>query len=381
MYKCSNEFHEAVANGNPQMALLIFKDAVFTNRDINVSDGVEFNDYFNMEEDIAIGQATSNEIRFGLFNDARLLNDYEFGDFLATLGVQILTDQYQQYGSVMMNTNHAQWIGSDSMPFVRRNGSMPVQPSFAVKSMLGYDDKVWVFYGTGLYAVYDDITGQNITSQYPMNDFMRNKSKEWDEKGMFYNKDARKLMIYSAGTKYIYEFVPLGWFTAERPNAPDVIQINMDCFDYMQKFDDDMPDADTLGFSYPITIGGLLQKLCDYVGVGLATRNFINSGATITSKPKDFDSATMRDVIKWIAEAGAGNARFNRDGELMIDWIRETTQVLTPTDYETFDPYWYKTKQITKLYNRGSDGSYEKTKGSGDEAYLIQDNPLLRGVS
>ena len=36
--------------------------------------------------------------------------------------------------------------------------------------------------------------------------------------------------------------------------------------------------------------------------------------------------------------------------------------------------------KVTKLENRASDGSYDKTSGSGDEVYLIQDNPLLKGV-
>ena len=67
MYSASEAFHNAVANGAHQMALLIFDDAVFTNDDINVTAGIEFNDYFNTEEDLAIGQALSNEISFSIF--------------------------------------------------------------------------------------------------------------------------------------------------------------------------------------------------------------------------------------------------------------------------------------------------------------------------
>jgi len=155
----------------------------------------------------------------------------------------------------------------------------------------------------------------------------------------------------------------------------------MTCYDFMQKFEEDMQSAETLGFSYPVTFGTLLQKICDYVGVTLKSSTFINSTARLTEKPGDFDTATLRDVVKWIAEAGAGVARFNRDGQLEIDWIRSTTQTFTPTDYGTFDPYWYKTKRITKLYNRDTHNVTEKTVGTGDEGYLIQDNPLLRGVS
>ena len=382
MYQASDAFHKAVADGKPQIAMLLFDDAVFTNEDINVTVGIEFNDYFNTEENLAIGTALSNEIRFSLFNDRRDLNDYAFGDFLATLGVLTGSATYQQVSSVLMTTNNAQWLGSESPPFVRRNGTaVTAQPSFAVKSMIGYNDKVYVFSGAGGYAVYDDRTGANITNQNRLNLFMRNKSKGLNGKGVFYNKNARKLMIYEAGVVDTYEFVPLGYFTAERPNAPDTIQIDMTCYDFMQKFEEDMQSAETLGFSYPVTFGTLLQKICDYVGVTLKSSTFINSTARLTEKPGDFDTATLRDVVKWIAEAGAGVARFNRDGQLEIDWIRSTTQTFTPTDYGTFDPYWYKTKRITKLYNRDTHNVTEKTVGTGDEGYLIQDNPLLRGVS
>lgn len=382
MYSASSAFHNAVANGAHQIAMLIFDDCVFTNDDINVSKGIEFNDYFNTEEDLSIGQALSNEISFSLFNDGRLLNDYGFGDFLATIGVQTGKATYQQYGSVMMNTNYASWIGSDTYPFVRRNGTaVSVQPSFAVKSMLGYDGKVWVFSDNGLYVVYSDTNGENITPQNPLNDFMRSKSKKWINKGMFYNKATRFLDIYEAGTKYMYEFVPLGYFTAERPKAPDVIQIDMTCNDYMMKFEQDMPDKSSLGITYPATISTLFTKMCSYVGVTYKTNSFINSTATITKEPSDFENVTMREVMGWIAEAAGGNARFDRDGRLVIDWLRDTSQTYEATNYETFNPYWYETKKVTKLYNRGTDGSYEKTVGTGDEGYLIQDNPLLRGVS
>ena len=382
MYSASEAFHAAVQANKPQIAMLIFRDAVFTNEDINVTNGIEFNDYFNAEEDLSIGQALSNEINFSLFNDARLLNDYAFGDFLATIGVQVRTETYQQTGSVMLTTNIAQWVGSYDYPYIKRNGTpLLAQPSFAVRSMLGYDGKVWAFGDSGQYVVYEDRTGMNITPQNPVNAFMQNKSRGWVGKGMYYNNSTRMLDIYEAGTRYVYEFVPLGHFIAERPKAPDVIQIDMTCNDFMMKFEKDMPTKAQLGISYPATISTLFVKMCNYVGVEYKTASFINSGARIMSDLEDFERATMREVIGWIAEAACGNARFDRDGKLTIDWLRDTSQQYEATNYETFNPYWYETRKVTKLYNRGTDGSYDKTVGSGDEGYLIQDNPLLRGVN
>lgn len=384
MYNASAAFHQAVADGADQMALLIFEDAVFTNDDIDVQAGIEFRDYFNMEEDIAIGQAVSNEISFNLFNDDRLLNTYAFGDFLATLGVLIGESQYQQTDGVKVVVRGATWTGHDVYPYVRRNGvAASAQPSFPVKSMLGYNGVVFAFgeiNGDVRHAAYM-YTGENITSSYSLNAFMKNKVKGWAGRSFCYDNSTRMLDVYDSGKKSTYEFVPLGYFTAERPKAPDTILISMTCNDFMMKLEDDMPSKSKLGITYPVTFKKLLEKICDYADVVLGTDSFINSSAKLTEEPKDFSHATMRDVVKWIAEAAGGNARFNRDGELIIDWVHASSHSLNEYNYAGFDPYWYETPNVDKVVNRGSDGSYSKSRGTGKQAYLIQDNPLLRGVS
>lgn len=385
MYATSEEFHEAIRNGNTQKALLIFKDAVFTDEDISVDRGIEFNDYFNTEEDLAIGQATSNEISFTLFNDDRLLNEYEFGDFTALLGVYLRTETYQQFGVCMMKTNNTPndyWLGSEEYPFVRRNGvALSSQPSFPVNAMLGYDDKVWVFSDDGRYVVYNDKTGENVTDKNPVNGFMLKKALTWTKRGIYYDPSAKILHEYEAGEEAIYEFCPLGVFTAKRPKAPDMIQIDFTCYDLMQKFDIDMPTPGELGMSYPSTISNLYTKMCRHVKVPYATASFINSGAVIPEVPVDFERVTMRDVMKWIAEAAGSNARFNRDGELTLAWLKETDQSYEATNYSDFNPYWYETPKITKLCNRDLQDNVDHVRGSGKTPYLIQDNPLLKGVS
>ena len=376
MYAVSNAFHQAVANGAKQKAMLIFPDLVFTDEDIDVDAGIECDDSFNLEKDVAIGQKTSNEIRFALFNDLRLLNDYEFGEFIATLGVKIGEDTYQQNGSVMVTTGYASYIGDSAQPYLRRNGrAMDVQPSFPVKSMLACEGKLWVFNGSGRYAVYNDQTGANITSLNPVNAFMLHKSMGWKGKGIYYNPTSRILFIWER-----YEFCPLGVFDAERPNIPDQIRIDMTCHDRMMKFEKDMPSAEELGISYPTTIGTLFVKMCKYVGVPYRTASFINSGATIDEEPSSFQNVTMRTVIGWIAEAACSNARFDRDGYLVMDWYRNTSQSYSEKDYQEFQVYWYATQAIDKLVNRSTASGEDSEAGSGDVGYLIQDNPLLEGA-
>ena len=380
MYNASSAFHEAVANRAEQKAMLIFPDCIFTNEDISVENGIEFRDYFNLEEDMSIGQATSNEISFSLFNDARLLNNYTFGDFEALLGVKIGTAAYTHSGTVTVVSGNATYVGKSATPYLTRNGTALTNPGFAVKSIGVYDGYVFAFGGNNRVAVYNDSTGA-VVSGKAISNHMKAKCSNWNAVGYYYDKTSRLLDVFRNGVRSRFEFVPLGKFTAERPKSPDVIQIDMNCNDFMMKFDVDMPSDADLGVTYPITFGNLMIKMCQYVGVGYKSSTFINSTATLDKRPDDFSSATMRDVLKWIAEAAASNARFNRDGVLAMDWLRTTTQTYGPGNYTEFNPCYYTTKQITKLINRTTQSGTDTTVGDGDEEYLIQDNPLLKGVS
>lgn len=380
MYIASNAFHDAVANNAPQKALLVFSDAIFTNDDIDVDSGIEMDDYFNTEEDIAIGQALSNELRFTLFNDRRLLNEYEFGEFLATIGARISTEAYTQQGNVTVYNGLAIWSGYDTSPYLKLNGrAVNGQPNFAVKSIAIYDGKVYVFGSqAGQFAAY---TTSGTPVDLALNDFMKAKGTTWPGEGINYDAPNRMLYIYKNGVKETYEFVPLGYFIAKRPNVPDVNQIVFTCHDRMTKFDTDMPDKNALGIVYPITISELFVKMCAYAGVEYSSSVFINSSAVITTEPQEFANATMRQVIQWIAEAAASNARFNRSGRLQLSWLNETNQVMDESNYVECNPCWYETTQVDKLYNRNSESGTDKTVGTGDIGYLIQDNPLLKGVT
>ena len=379
MYQASEEFHNAVASGAHQIALLIFDDAVFANADINVSDGIEFNDYFNTEEDLCIGQALSNELIFTLFNDDGLLNDYEFGDFLATIGAQTENYSVAENGIIQADSGSHTWVAYSSSPYLKRDGvAVASQPAAAVKSMLIYNGYVYCLLANGNTKVYKDSTG-TYQSSMSLNPFMVSQMGKWAGKGLCYVD--RRLHIWQGTNKRTYEFVPLGYFTAKRPNVPSVIEIHFNCYDFMQKFEVDMPTAQELNMTYPATVSTLFLKMCQYVGVSYESDTFINSSATISEEPEEFSNVTMREVLGWIAELAASNARFNRDGQLGFDWLHLTESVLTESNYREFNPYWYEVGTVTKVVNRASDGSYENTYGvDTNDAYLIQDNPLLKGV-
>ena len=381
MYPASNAFHAAVENGNHQIMLLVFPDALFSNEDIDVDKGVEFNDYFNTQDDLAVGQALSNELSFSLFNDKRLLNDYEFGQFRATLGVQVGDEEITYAGNCMVQDGTNTYVGRDTSPYLQKNGSaMANAPAWPVKSLLSYNGKLYVFGEHDNHKVYNESTGAVVAET--VNAFMLDKvRRDYWMQGVRYDDEERSLTFWRNGHEISYEFVPLGTFIADRPNAPDNIEVDFNCNDIMMKFKGDMPSRSALGISYPITFKALLTALCNRAGVPYGGEDFINSSATLQKEPEEFSNCTMRDVVGWIAEAACANARISRDGYLVMSWLKQTTQSLNEHDYSDFQPYWYETQTVNKLHNRTTQDGSEKTQGSGTVGYLIQDNPLLKGVS
>lgn len=392
MYHASDEFHAAVANGAHQIALLIFDRgstdaelAVFTNDDINVSTGIEFNDYFNTQEDIAIGQALSNEISFNLFNDQGRLNDYEFGEFKATIGAQVGDAIIPDHKQVYIESADDVFETFPETPFLKKNNvAVASQPDYPIVSILIYGGNVYCGLEDGNVKTYD-YNDMSVVSYTP-NDHMKEQFQRWKGKGIgYYRGDdgANDIMqVWQRNHVLEYEFVPLGIFVAERPNVPSVNEIHFTCYDRMQDMEKDMvPFSDLMLASGTSTIAELYTAICDYVGINCREQTLINGNATV-KETDDFNNVTMREVLQWIAEACAGVARIDRDGYMHIDWIRTDTGIeIDETGYSEFNPYWYETKRVTKVCNRASNGAYDTSSGTGDEAYLIQDNPLLKGVS
>lgn len=382
MYTPNEYFHEALANGNPQVAILTFSDAVFTNTDINVEEGIRFNEHFNMEKDISIGQALSSEIEFTLFNDARDLNNYEFGEFRAFLGVQSEDTYYSPMNrGVRAKVGSYTWAYSNNnQTLTLNNTAVSPQPVFQVTGIVLLDGYAYIFGTNNRYLVYT-IDGQ--ASQKTISAFAVKKGCTLDRKGVSFNLDGLSVKVetdYGERVQW-YEIVPLGTFIADRPDSPDRIDVHLHCYDRMSKFDKDMPDKTTLGITYPTTIGTLFEKLCLYAEVPFRTSTFINSGAEIAKEPEEFGNATMRTVMGWIAEAAGSNAVFDRDGYLVMRWLTSTATVIDESGYAECVPVWYEVQPANKLHNRQTGSGTESTYGSGSRGYLIQDNPLLKNAT
>lgn len=373
MISTSQNFQQAVRNREPQIALLIFSDAIFSNEDIRVDSGIVFHDYFNTEEDLCVGQALSNEIGFTLYNDDRLLNNYAFGEFKATIGVRVQRGTYVQHGPSTLIIGGVEWIGSQSRPYLKRAGSaVGSQPGFPVKALAAYNG---VVYAIGANSQVKAYTTGGGTSSVSLNAFMKKKMSRWENVGYYLNGDT--LAKWSGGRAEVYEFCPLGIFSAVRPDAPDKIEIDFTCYDRMQKLEERM---NTSNFVYPFTAYQALTAVCSQANIQAVVSSSALQTTYLFEPPKEFENGvTMRKMVEWLAEVAGCNAKFNRDGKLVMKWVGSgSARTYNEGYYANFDPYWYTTQRVTGVITRSLDLDEQYVSGSEDCGYLVQDNPFLK---
>lgn len=390
MYACSQAFKHAVANGAEQIALMIFDDLCLDNHDIDVNYGVILNDTFNPEKNLCIGKTLMNKLHFRVFNENGYLNNYGFGEFKATIGANIGGLVFNPQSQIHLESREHSYNAYAVRPYLRRDGNVVGnQPDTIITCMVLYRTFLYCFTYNKCY-VYADNTGylyKVLTLQSGVADKFMIRKANTDWAGIGCTMLGNNLKVWKGEIMKEYEFVPLGYFFAEKPNVGNIKELDFDCEDRMRLTEVDMPSDEELQrsgqFIYPLSFAGILNVICRYLHVLPPLTSFINSTATISERPEEFDVSTIRDVIGWIAEAAGANARFNREGNLELVWFdfSTSTRTINESGYTEYNPYWYKVNKINRLHNRTSADVAEKTIGSGTNGYLIQDNPLLRGVS
>ena len=180
------------------------------------------------------------------------------------------------------------------------------------------------------------------------------------------------------GVSKTYAFTPLGVFSADRPDIIKKAKIAVTANDQMVLFDVDMPSKTALNITYPITLGSLLAAMCTYLNVTLTTTTFTNSTMSVAAEPDQFKSATMRDVLSWIAEAACGIAHFNRNGGLSISWYNTVNKTFSESGYSEFTPAWFETAAITGTFIKNGNSNATLSLGTDSNQYIIQNNPFLR---
>lgn len=399
MVGVSQAFHDAVKRGEEQRGLIWFDDGtVFTNEDISVNQGLAFDEPLNTDTDLTIGGCPSSTLQFAVINDNRLLNDFGFGWFNAAIGVMVSNEPYDKVGNVSFEVDGNVYSTHDTFPYLRKNGGDYNSPTFPVASVVYHDGVVYcIGYGGELSVAtsesdtipdtwgelsaytweqaslwrWDMLEGQNTVPNF--SPFLLQKLRNLAKRAV--GLVVTDGMIYeyrSTGDKATFEYCPLGRFRAERPSIVNATLVQMDARDQMQKFDVVLDDWVV---DFPLTIGDLYQRLCEHIGVSYR-KGFINEDRMLT-QTIGMSGITGRELLSTIAEAACGYARFDREGVLEIAWFTETDAVFDEHDYVTFVPGEYSVAVIDKLRLANSDSDFGTIVGTGENAYIITDNPCL----
>lgn len=381
MLNVSEAFRTAIRNGAPQRALLRFSNATFGNSDISITGGgIRLTEIINGDTNLHYGLCSSARLEVSLLNSFGQLEDFEFGEFRASLGVLTKTEKlpYDSWSFVVTQQGNVFTVGADGQLYV--NGNLAnIQISWPLR-LIVLDGNILYAFGDGWNVLcgrvaVDGVTLEPVTRPVNINTAMRSKIERLMKAKVGFRVVDNELVEYSKGRADTYEFAPLGTFIAPKPSVLRKIVIEMEAEDKMQLFDSDLSDVN---FTYPLTMTQAYYTLCQSVGVEHIAQNIPNGDLTLTSKPDLFDGATKRDVLGWIAEASATYARFNREGKLELTRFNETGAEYDEHDYVSASPSAYSVKPYGKLHIRNADSNIEQVVGEGENAYLIQDNPFLK---
>lgn len=136
------------------------------------------------------------------------------------------------------------------------------------------------------------------------------------------------------------------------------------------------------GLAFPITIKSMFQSLCEFFKVGYVEPNFVN-GEMLVEKTIDADELLGITILKSIAELNGGFFRANPSGLIEFITLDRSTVVeeFPISAYTNLKKEDFQVKKYDRLNIRQEMGDIGVSSGTGDNAYIIEDNFLVYGKS
>lgn len=133
------------------------------------------------------------------------------------------------------------------------------------------------------------------------------------------------------------------------------------------------------------TVKALRQHLVESVGLEEVAGTYINDDLTIT-KPDDFTSVTLNDILPMLCELQGTIPHVNRDGKLeYVTLGTDSIATLSDEDYESASIEFsdYTTSKLTgiKVYSTSDDCSQQYPANAGTNAYIMSGNIFLLNMT
>lgn len=161
-----------------------------------------------------------------------------------------------------------------------------------------------------------------------------------------------------------YEYIPLGFFTAEHPTL-DQATTTFTAYDRMMK----TTGVYVSELTYPASAESVLKEIS--IGCGVPCNVSGLNGITIDTAPVGY---TYREVIGYIASLAGGFACVDRTGTIVIKWYEDNGYTINESRIMTFEKNESDYHLDYLTCNVDSNTSF--TAGSGTLG-IIFDNPLM----
>ena len=184
------------------------------------------------------------------------------------------------------------------------------------------------------------------------------------------------------------ESIPLGEYniTTSKNNGANFVDI--EAYDNLELLDRDVSDWWNNTVTDTMTVRNMLISLLTYCGATYDIPSSFTNSSYVIVKNAVFENVTGLEVLGYIQEISACFFKPNRSGTFVKLALPTTTwSSLTPVhtytigetvkDLKVAD---YVTEEITKVQVRGTTNDVGIIVGSGDNAYIIESNPLLAGI-
>lgn len=360
---------------------------------------ITYSDSINNGEDLVLGSSCSSSIQFELNNLNLLLKQLAGKQVTWQTGIEIenrLLDQIAKKIKSQLICIHNNLVFANQKNLtvwkVDTLEQLDFQdvPNLEIKSLFVVDNKLYCGHNEAPYLTVYEIQNETLvkTTAPQLNSFQIDKVKYYNQHNISFNKQGNYLKEYevllynlkpSSLEEVTYEFTKMGMFILETPVKVNDTRIKVNGYDKMTLFDVKVSSLlDTI--QYPTTLKTLLTSLCNYVGVKCITQSFINSDMQIKKNFTGTD-VTGRQLLQYISEIACRFARITPNGELELIWYKEVDYTIDSNSYSDISILDYEVKPIDKLQVKVEENDIGVIIGEGNNAYLIENNPLLYAES
>jgi hypothetical protein len=140
-----------------------------------------------------------------------------------------------------------------------------------------------------------------------------------------------------------FEYISMGYFIVEEASKDNNL-IKLSGYDKMIYFE--KPYVSNL--TYPTTLMQILQEVCSLASVPLKNTSFLNHDYVVSEKP-NLEDKTLRMMVEYISEVACGFASINRNKELEIVNLTNTSTEINADNYYSMNLSEYEYGPIEQI--------------------------------